>query len=75
MRLWGEYAPKALCCVDEYSHDDNPNWFDEQIEKEIKSQGDDIASYKVIDIEIDDDKLVKILNSAPEIKGEIKDGQ
>lgn len=68
----GEFAPEALCCVDEYSIEDNPEWFETEVNRQITCCEEDISSHSVIEIEIDQEKLSSILNNNPTIQGEIK---
>ena len=53
----GEYAPEALLVWDEYARDYNPEDFDEALEKAKAEQGDGMQAFKVIDIEVDQDKI------------------
>lgn len=68
----GEFAPECLCAVGEYSYDDYPEWFDKECAKELDKVKDDINSHKIIDIVVEQDRIVKLLNDNPVIKGEIK---
>lgn len=68
-----EYAPEALCCVDEWSDEDNPKWFENQCQEELKKCGEDVIAYKVIEIEVDQDKIREILLNTPNIKGKINE--
>lgn len=57
----GQYAPEALCCVDEYAEEENPTWFQDQCKKELEVVKNDIISSKIIEIDIDQSKIRKIL--------------
>ena len=69
----GEYAPEALLVWDEYARDENPEDFDEALEKAKAEQGDGMQAFKVIDIEVDQDKIRKLLVGAPVLQGTIKE--
>jgi hypothetical protein len=66
-----EYAPEALLCVDEYTYDDNPEWFEGECKKILKEYTIDIVSSRVVDIEVSQEQLRKILLECPTIKGDI----
>ena len=68
----GEFAPEAMVCVDEFCFNENPKWFENEVENYLEEQADGISSHAVVDIEIDHKKLSSILNNNPTIKGEIK---
>ena len=68
----GEYAPECLVAVDEYCYDDNPDWFDNKVSDELEENKSDIDSHVIIDIVVGEDRIVKLLNDNPVIKGEIK---
>lgn len=67
----GEFAPECLVTVDEYCYDENSTWFDQKVEQELKDNESDIDSYKIIDIVVEQDHIVKLLNKNAVIKGEI----
>jgi hypothetical protein len=53
----GQYAPELLVAVDEYSYDDNPDWFLSQCAKEREILKDDADSFAVIHIHVSQDLL------------------
>lgn len=67
----GQYAPEALCCIDEFSYEENPNWIHTQVEEELNMLGNDVRSNKIIDIEVDPYEIRKILLNNPVITGKI----
>ena len=67
----GEYSPEAMVCVDEFCYDENPRWFNDQVENYLKEQEGNLSSHAIVDIELDHDKIVSILNNNPTIKGEM----
>lgn len=67
----GEHAPEALCCVDEYCNDENPDWFKRTVEKELAINIKNISSHAIIDIEVDHNKIDFILNNNPKIQSKI----
>ncbi len=54
-----EHAPEALVIADEYTMDENPEWFEKRCEEELKSTGDDILGHAVVIIEVDQDIIRK----------------
>ena len=70
----GEYAPECVCATDEYSIEDNEDWFDEQCRLKLEELGNEISSHLIIDIELNQEQLAKMLNDVPTIKGDIKQG-
>ena len=68
----GEFAPECLVGVDEYCYDENPDWFDNKVEEELKENENDIESHKIIDIIINEEHITRLLNDIPTIQGEIK---
>ena len=67
-----QYAPEALCCVDEYTDEDNPEFFEKECEKVIKLYGRDYVSSKIIEIEVNQDKIRELFLNNPKIDGYIK---
>jgi len=68
----GEYAPELLAAADEGTLEENPDYFPEQCEKELKAVGDEVASKIVLDIYVDGANIKKLLNPAPPVlKGTI----
>lgn len=53
----GEYAPEALLVDDEYTEDDNPKWFQKEMEKNLKSIGEELEGYCVVRFEVDQDRI------------------
>jgi len=69
-RYDGEFAPEALEVVDEYTMDENPEWFKEK-KKEYRSNSF-FSSVKEIVVNVSEAEIDKILNGFPEVKGEIE---
>lgn len=69
----GQLAPEALLVWDEFAVEENPSEFEKQIEKTLDDAGrDDIVSYKILLIAVDQDKIRKKLLSQPNpIKGKL----
>lgn len=68
----GQHAPELLCAVDEYTDDDNPEWFvNEQKEHEAWMVGKGVV--RVIEIEVDQDSIRRMLTKQPKIDGTICD--
>lgn len=66
----GEYAPEFLVGVDEYSNEENPEWFVERCEKEKESLKDE-GVFRVIDIEVSQDQIRSLLIDDPTVKGKV----
>ncbi len=67
----GEFGPEALVCWDEYCVDENPEGFQAECAAAIEKRRDHFSAFRVIDIEVDDNKISKILNATPVLKGSI----
>ncbi len=67
----GEYAPEVLTCWDEYAVDENPEGYEADIAKMREKYGSEMSAMEVI-IKIDGDKIVRLLNKAPEIEGTVE---
>jgi hypothetical protein len=52
----GEYAPEALIVADEYTMDDNPEFFDEEV-KRILEEDSDISGHTIVLFEVDQDLI------------------
>lgn len=67
----GEHAPEALVCWTEYDRDENPDGFDKACEEAEAKYGPEFSAFRIIDVEVDGDKLDRLLNGRPKIKGEV----
>lgn len=68
-----EYAPEALCCIDEWQLEDGAGkWWQEECDKQLKQAGDDIIAHKIIDVEVDQNQIRSLLVGKSKINGEIK---
>jgi len=70
----GEYGPEVIDCWDENCVDDNPEGFDEAIEKAKARMGGknpEFTSVRVLDVGLDGDKIDRLLNKTPSLAGEI----
>lgn len=68
----GEYAPECLAVVDEYNYNESSLWFDKECIRLLVEVKDCISSHKIIDIEVDQEQIAKLLNDISSITGEIK---
>lgn len=68
-------APEALeFAWDEYCHDENPGGFEEALTKvEAKAKQDGFLRTKLFAIEVDGEKIHRLLNKTPTLKGEIEE--
>lgn len=69
-RYEGEYAPEALEIIDEYGNDDNPGFLIDALAKHRKSN--EFSAVEVVNVEVDEEKIHKILNPSHDIVGKIK---
>ena len=65
----GEYKPECLCAVDEFSYDEYPINFDNQCTSKLDVIMDVISAHKIIDIEVDQNKIADILNNITTVEG------
>lgn len=68
----GEQTPEALVVWDEYSIDENHAGFEKDIKEALESVGSDISAHRVIDVKVDEDKVMQILAGTPTIEGKIR---
>lgn len=67
----GEHAPAALLVWDEYAVDENPEGFEKDVEKTKATYREDMIAMRVVAVEVDQDKIRRLLLSTPTIPGEI----
>jgi len=70
-RYEGENAPELLAAVDEFTMEENSEWFTEQCEREIGNIGRDAGTFKVIVLEVSLDKLCSLMKSDPSLPAQI----
>ncbi len=70
-RYEGEHAPEALLCWDEYSVDENPAGYEEELEETREEHLSEMTSMRVIVVKVDGDQIAKLLNSDPVVAGEV----
>lgn len=71
-RYEGEYAPEALVTWDEYCVDENPEGWETAVAEAKAKYGEEMSSMKIINVSCDGDKIVKLLNGTPTVKGEVE---
>ena len=59
-RYEGELGPEALCCEDEFTRDANAEWFPKQVEKDLKSIGEDLAGHTIVEFDVDQDEIRRL---------------
>lgn len=69
----GEYAPEALAMVDEYTDDENPDYFINECKTQLEKVGDEIASQRVLEISISDKAIDEALASVVKAPAKIID--
>ncbi len=70
-RYEDEYAPEALIVWDEFAVDENPGGYEEALDKERAKYASEMTAMRVIAVEVDGDKISKLLNATPVVKGEV----
>lgn len=55
----GEYAPEALACASEYDYDENPDYLNGELAKNMASG--EFGSVRIVDLQINGAKLMEIL--------------
>jgi len=72
-RYEGQHAPEAVLCWDEYSIDENPEGFNEALEKAKKPfSKDEVAGFALVRISIDGDKVrAMCLEQIHKLEGEV----
>lgn len=69
-RYDGEFAPEAMECMTEYAYEDNPEWIENKLT--LYKKNDEFTSAEIIDINIDENKVLGILFPAKDpINGKI----
>ena len=69
----GEFAPEALLVWDEYTRDENHEAFSEEVARVKAEHLDQMQTMKVIEIDVDQDRIRRILIEAPVLKGTIQE--
>jgi hypothetical protein len=72
-RYDGEFAPEALDCWDECSIDQNPAGFEQSIAGAMATYTSEMSAMRVIVVEVDGDKIERLLNRAPAVAGTVED--
>jgi hypothetical protein len=70
-RYEGEHAPEILCAWDEWSIEENPDGFSEAVELARKEVGEEMVATRVIILDVDGDKIRKMLVGVPRVAAEI----
>lgn len=69
----GEFAPEPLVVVDEFTHEENPEWFEKKCGEELAALSGEILGHAVVDIDVDQDELRRrCLGHHPILKGVIQ---
>ena len=69
----GEYAPEVLEAIDEYSNDDNPDWFLKRCEGYERDESFNVL--KVVEIEVKDLDIMRVLYPIKRaVRGRVKNG-
>jgi len=65
----GEYAPEALIVWDEYGVDENPIGWHEACAKEVKELDNGEHSFRVIEVNVSQDRIRDLLLHNPGVMG------
>jgi hypothetical protein len=75
-RYEGEYGPEALACVDEYTDDENPEFFQDRVESITGDLGEEFEGFAIVKIKVDADKIREFCVGAHPVQdGEIEGGE
>lgn len=66
-----EYGPEVLVAWDEYSIDENPDGFEKECDKAKYKYEAEMAAMRVIEIEVDGDKIRDLLMGRSVVPGKI----
>jgi len=69
----GEYAPEALVVWDDYTFNENPEGFDKDVKDAEIAFATEMVAMRVFLVEVDQDKLRRLLLSMPTLQGDIKE--
>lgn len=67
----GEHAPEPLLCWSEYEIEENPEGFDQEVLEKTKKAESDFSAVRLIVVEVDQDKIARLLNEPPTVKGTV----
>ncbi len=68
----GEYAPETLVCWEEFSVEENPEGFEGECDAAREKNKNDFSAFRVIHVNVDGDKIDRLLNKTPVVKGDIE---
>lgn len=68
----GEYGPEVLACWDEFSVDENPDGFNDACDKARADYGRDMAAMRIIEVEVDQDKIRHMLVGRVVLAGKVQ---
>ena len=57
-----DMTPELLACWDEYQAEDNPEGMEDTFEKAKRSLGEDLASSRIVELEVSDDELHRLFD-------------
>lgn len=60
----GEFGPEVMAVADEYTLDQNPEWWENEVARQRDLVADDAAAWAEVDIEISADALMRALYPA-----------
>lgn len=71
----GEFMPNAMVVVDDYIDEINPEWFPRECKIALNKDADNIGHHAVIEIEVSDDDICRIVLGQEKIKGTVRGGE
>jgi hypothetical protein len=60
----GQNAPEAMVIADEWTMEDNPEWFEKEVEKILK-ENSDVAGHAIVTFDVDQDYIRKLCFTQP----------
>jgi len=69
----GQNAPEALAVEDCFTRDDNPEYFEKEVQKQLEIVGTDVAGHAIITFEVPQDRIRQLCLGQHTLKCKIKD--
>lgn len=69
----GEYGPEVLFAWDEFCVDQNPEGFADALEKTRAEYAPDMAAMRLLDVEVDQDRIRRLLLATPMVSGTVRE--
>lgn len=64
----GQHGPEVLAVVDQWTLDENPEWWDAEVARQKSLVGGDAAAWTVVTAVLDQDELMRALYPLNEVR-------